>query len=98
MELIQLLLGLIFGWIFWAYLIGGVILWYIVMLLIAQIVYDGDGARAANTAAWGSFALSFIASFLISYFLWDRWEKIAILTLAGTILPFIATLWFTTLE
>jgi hypothetical protein len=68
------------------------------MLVIAQMTYNGDGVRTANTAAWLSFLFLFLSAFLISYFLWDDWVEIGVLTLAGILIPLVASIWFTAIE
>lgn len=98
MEVVQLILGIILSWVFWTYLIGSLIVWYILTLIIAQLSYNGDGARTANTAAWLSFFVLFLSAFLISYFLWDDWVEIGVLTLAGILTPLAASIWFTAIE
>lgn len=98
MEIVQLILGIILSWVFWGHLIGGLVLWYISMLIIAQATYNGDGVHAANTAAWLSFLFVFLSAFLTSYFLWDGWVEIGVLTLAGILMPLVASIWFTAIE
>lgn len=98
MEVVQMILGIILSWIFLAYLLGGLILWYFLMLILAQMFYKGDGLRTANTAAWMSFLLLLCSAFLVSYYLRDDWVEIGVLTLAGILIPLIAAIWFTTIE
>lgn len=99
MEILQTIVALIWSWIFVAYLVGGLALWWVLTIGIARLIYSNDGERAANMAAWIALFLTLLVAGLGSY-LWlgEQWLQVGILTLTAAILPLVAALWVTLSE
>lgn len=93
------LVALVLSWIFVGYLIGGLLIWWILTVGLAHLIYNNNGHRAVNTAAWVSFVLVALLAGSVGYFwLGERWIDIALLTAGACILPFLMTIWLTASE
>nr|BAL56457.1 hypothetical protein HGMM_F38G10C07 [uncultured prokaryote] len=98
METLRSIIALILSWMFVGYLVGGLILWWVMTILIAQLIYPSvnEGERAANYAAWIALFLLLIGAGLVHY-LWlgEQWVEVIARAIAMGILPFIGAIWLT---
>lgn len=99
MQIIETIIAIVLSWIWVAYLLGGLITWLMLMIIVAQLIYNNDGERAANWAAWIAFFLVLLGAGSIGYLLLgDQWIEIVVLTVTAVVPPLIGTIWVTASE
>jgi hypothetical protein len=99
LEFLEVFIGLVLSWLGVAFLLGGAGLWWLLVLLFAQLFYHGNGKAAANWAIWIAFLTLLIGGIVFLYILFgEQWAKITAMMLLGCILPLILSVVLTISE